>query len=31
MTPMRRDGMLKAKDAITTPSEVMRHVFTIGT
>ncbi|HEY49281.1 MAG TPA: type II/IV secretion system protein [Dehalococcoidia bacterium] len=29
MVPMPRDGMLKVKDGITTPSEVMRHVFTI--
>ena len=27
---MRRDGMLKVKDGITTPREVIRHVFTIG-
>ncbi len=27
---MRRDGMLKAKEGITTPKEVIRHVFTIG-
>ncbi|MBI4181039.1 MAG: type II/IV secretion system protein, partial [Chloroflexi bacterium] len=25
-----RDGMLKVKDGITTPSEVIRNVFTIG-
>lgn len=30
MISMRRDGMLKAKDGITTPSEVIRNVFTIG-
>ena len=28
MVTMRRDGMLKAKDGITTPREVMRNVFT---
>jgi len=27
---MRRDGMLKAKEGVTTPKEVIRHVFTIG-
>ena len=27
---MHRDGMLKAKEGITTPKEVLRHVFTIG-
>ena len=27
---MRRDGMLKARDGITTPGEVIRNVFTIG-
>ena len=27
---MRHDGMLKAKDGVTTPGEVIRHVFTIG-
>ena len=27
---MRRDGMLKAKEGITTPREVIRNVFTIG-
>ena len=27
---MLRDGMLKAKEGITTPGEVIRHVFTIG-
>ena len=30
MIRMRRDGMLKAKDAITTPGEVVRNVFSIG-
>ena len=30
MVTLRRDGMLKAKDGITTPSEVLRHVFLIG-
>ena len=29
MTTMRRDGMLKARDGLTTPGEVLRHVFTI--
>ena len=29
MMTMRRDGMLKAKDGVTTPREVMRHVFTL--
>ena len=29
MITMRRDGMLKAKDGITTPREVIRNVFTI--
>ncbi|MEK7849104.1 MAG: GspE/PulE family protein, partial [Chloroflexota bacterium] len=29
MQTMRRDGMLKAKDGITTPAEVIRSVFTI--
>ncbi len=27
---MSHDGMLKAKEDITTPGEVLRHVFTIG-
>jgi general secretion pathway protein E len=26
---MRRDGMLKARDGVTTPGEVIRNVFTI--
>ncbi|MBI2862968.1 MAG: type II/IV secretion system protein [Chloroflexi bacterium] len=30
MTTMRRDGMLKARDGVTTPKEVIRHVFTIA-
>ena len=30
MVTMRKDGMLKARDGITTPSEVIRNVFTIG-
>ena len=30
MMTMRRDGMLKAKDGITTPGEVIRNVFTIS-
>ena len=29
MVPMRRDGMLKVKQGITTPREVMRNVYTI--
>lgn len=29
MISMRQDGMLKAKEGLTTPSEVMRSVFTI--
>ncbi len=29
MIPMRRDGMQKVKDGITTPGEIMRNVFTI--
>lgn len=29
MTTMRRDGMLKARDGITTPAEIVRNVFTI--
>ncbi len=30
MITMRRDGMLKARDGITTPGEVVRNVFSIG-
>jgi general secretion pathway protein E len=30
MVPMRRDGMLKARDGITTPVEVLRSVFVLG-
>jgi len=30
MITMRRDGMLKARDGITTPSEVLRNVFAIS-
>ena len=30
MITMRRDGMLKAKDGITTPREVIRNVFTLS-
>ena len=30
MVSMWRDGMLKAKEGITTPSEVVRNVFSIG-
>lgn len=29
MVPMRRDGMLKVREGITTPREVMRSVYTI--
>jgi type IV pilus assembly protein PilB len=29
MIPMRRDGMEKVKDGITTPGEILRNVFTI--
>ena len=30
MITMRRDGMLKAKDGITTPREIIRNVFTLS-
>jgi type II secretory ATPase GspE/PulE/Tfp pilus assembly ATPase PilB-like protein len=30
MIPMRRDGMLKVKQGVTTPSEVMKNVYTLG-
>ena len=30
MITMRRDGMLKSKDGITTPGEIIRNVFTIS-
>ena len=30
MVTLRRDGMLKARDGVTTPGEVLRNVFTIG-
>jgi len=30
MVPMWKDGMLKVRAGITTPSEVLRNVFTIG-
>ena len=30
MVTMRRDGMLKVKDGLTTPREVLRHVFTLS-
>lgn len=30
MITMRRDGMLKARNGVTTPREVIRSVFTIG-
>jgi general secretion pathway protein E len=30
MTPMRRDGLLKVKEGLTTLEEVRRSVFTIG-
>jgi type II secretory ATPase GspE/PulE/Tfp pilus assembly ATPase PilB-like protein len=29
MVPLRRDGMLKARDGLTTPREIMRNVFSI--
>jgi type II secretory ATPase GspE/PulE/Tfp pilus assembly ATPase PilB-like protein len=29
MTPMRRDGMLKVREGITTPAEVLHRVFTL--
>jgi general secretion pathway protein E len=29
MVPMRTDGMLKVKDGLSTPSEILRNVFTI--
>ncbi|MFA4836093.1 MAG: type II/IV secretion system protein, partial [Dehalococcoidia bacterium] len=30
MTPMWRDGMLKVKQGITTPYELLRNVYSIG-
>ncbi len=30
MVIMRRDGMIKARDGITTPMEIVRNVFTVG-
>ncbi|MCL5074509.1 MAG: GspE/PulE family protein [Chloroflexi bacterium] len=30
MITMRRDGMTKARDGVTTPAEIIRNVFTIG-
>jgi len=30
MAPLRRDGMLKVREGITTPYEVLRNVFSIG-
>ncbi len=30
MVPMRRDGMLKAKQGIVTPAEILRGVYSIG-
>jgi len=30
MASMWRDGMLKVKDGITTPCEVLRNIFSIG-
>ncbi len=30
MIPMRRDGMMKVKQGVTTPSEVMKNVYTLG-
>jgi len=29
MISMRRDGMMKARDGITTPGEILRNVFSI--
>lgn len=29
MVPMRRDGMQKVSDGVTTPGEIMRHAFTL--
>ena len=29
MIPMARDGMRKVKDGVSTPSEIMRHAFTL--
>lgn len=29
MVPMRTDGMMKVKDGVTTPGEILRSVFTI--
>ncbi|MBI4307658.1 MAG: type II/IV secretion system protein, partial [Chloroflexi bacterium] len=29
MVTLRRDGMLKARDGLTSPREVMRNVFTL--
>lgn len=31
MVPMRRDGMMKAREGLTTPHEIIRSVYTIGT
>ena len=30
MIPMRKDGMMKVKQGITTPAEVIRNVFSLG-
>jgi type II secretory ATPase GspE/PulE/Tfp pilus assembly ATPase PilB-like protein len=30
MIPMRRDGMLKVKQGIVTPAEIMRSVYSIA-
>ena len=30
MITIRRDGMLKVREGITTPQEVLRNVFSIG-
>ena len=30
MIPMWRDGMMKVKEGITTPYEVIRNVYTLG-
>ena len=30
MVPMRRDGMLKAKQGVVTPGEILRSVYSIN-
>jgi type II secretory ATPase GspE/PulE/Tfp pilus assembly ATPase PilB-like protein len=30
MIPLRRDGMLKVQQGVTTPHEVIRNIFTIA-